>query len=490
MVTLMRIRTTLLAGIGFFVIFLVTLFFATHALTESPRVWYDEGYYFQLAMNQAAHGQMELQTAPGEFVSAATVSLGFPLVYPIALSFEHFGVGVLQARLVMVLFILALLAAALVLVRRLFGTRVALLTGLLIATFPILYGDGKNVLGEVPGLFYLFAFLISIWEIESTDYKKVLPYLLAGFFGGLCVATKPLFLLLLPAVFIIAVLYRKRIVFYPRAIAAGLTVFGILFAFWITTQFSITDASLATASHYANPYGVSSIVHTVLINIRGLFTDSTPLQFLGFSFIWAIGIFLRIRKKIRISLAEMIAFVFALLVGLAYLRIDGGWYRYFFPAHLVALVFAPYSLLVIAEFIGEKWPRLAPRLFFKLAPAVLISLLALLQLYLLSFNSFVAGYYTSTTTATLEKYFKNLDPKESIFLYNVPEIAIFLPSGNYYQYLQPTDYITTGGDQLTHLKDGSTGLVVVSEDADLTTLDLNKAYRQVAHVVRYIILSR
>jgi 4-amino-4-deoxy-L-arabinose transferase-like glycosyltransferase len=440
-------------------------------------------------MNQAAHGKLELQTAPNEFVSAATVSLGFPLVFPVAFAFEHFGVGVLQARMVMVIFILFLLTSALVLIRGLFGTKAALLTGLLLATFPILYGDGKSVLGEIPGLFYLFAFLISLWRIEAEDFEGLFQYLFAGFFAGLCVATKPLFLLLLPAIFSVVILYRKRIAFRWGMIAAGLAIFGILFICWVFTQFSFSDSSSATIAHYVNPYGISNIGHTVFTNIRGLFTDSTPLQFLGLSFIWVVGLFLRIRRKTAISLAEAVAFAFAFFVFLAYLR-TAGWYRYFFPAHLVALVFAPYSLLAIVEFVRERWQKFAPEKFFRLAPVALISLLAVFQIYLLSFHSFVEGYYTSTTTATLESYFGGLDPKASVFLYNVPEIAIFLPSQNYYQYLQPTDYIETGADQLHVLQNGSADFVIVPETTDLSALDLNSVYKKNVRVDRYRILSR
>jgi hypothetical protein len=39
-------------------------------------------------------------------------------------------------------------------------------------TFPVLYGNGKNVLGEVPGLVFLFIFLASVFEIEATDDTK------------------------------------------------------------------------------------------------------------------------------------------------------------------------------------------------------------------------------------------------------------------------------------------------------------------------------
>ena len=42
------------------------LFAGTYKLADSPGIWYDEGYYTQLAMNFAEHGQQLLQVSPGD----------------------------------------------------------------------------------------------------------------------------------------------------------------------------------------------------------------------------------------------------------------------------------------------------------------------------------------------------------------------------------------------------------------------------------------
>src|SRR4051812_23938863 len=88
-------------------IFAVILFFATDKLTETPPTWFDEGVYLQTAMNDSLHGEEALQVAPNIYAPAAYVTGGFPFLKPVSWSFDIAGIGLLQARSVMVLFILA-----------------------------------------------------------------------------------------------------------------------------------------------------------------------------------------------------------------------------------------------------------------------------------------------------------------------------------------------------------------------------------------------
>src|ERR1051326_6513130 len=86
---------------------LVTAVAAFYKLSDSPGIWYDEGYYFQLAVNVVHYGREVIQLAPHEFMSAWSITVGYPLIYPVALSMKLFGIGVLQARVPMALFIIA-----------------------------------------------------------------------------------------------------------------------------------------------------------------------------------------------------------------------------------------------------------------------------------------------------------------------------------------------------------------------------------------------
>src|SRR5258708_3143249 len=109
------------------IILLVVLGYGTWQLTESPATWGDEGMLVELAINQVRHGHLESQVAPNQFASGAFMTSGFPVLYPVAASFAVFGMGLLQARAVMVGFMLLCVALAYVFAKRMVGTRHAAL---------------------------------------------------------------------------------------------------------------------------------------------------------------------------------------------------------------------------------------------------------------------------------------------------------------------------------------------------------------------------
>ena len=156
-----------------FFLFLISFvsFLSTFKITESPPVWYDEGYFQQIAVNLSRTGNFVVQVAPGEFIKPALISTGYPLLYPVSFVFKLFGEGVLQARLVMAFFIISLISIFFLLSKRLFGFRVAVFASILVASFPPLYGHGKSLLGEVPGLFFLLLFLFFMYKIVNSNYS-------------------------------------------------------------------------------------------------------------------------------------------------------------------------------------------------------------------------------------------------------------------------------------------------------------------------------
>ena len=102
---------------------LIFLGFGTYRLTESPATWDDEGMIGQLSINLATHGIMGIQEAPGVFQSGAFMSVGFPYLFPLALSFKIFGVGILQARAVSIAFGVLFILLMYAYIKREFGAR-------------------------------------------------------------------------------------------------------------------------------------------------------------------------------------------------------------------------------------------------------------------------------------------------------------------------------------------------------------------------------
>ena len=479
----------------------IVLFFATYRLAESPPVWYDEGFYVQSAANLASYGRMGLQFAPDTIAQSALITVGYPLIYPLALWFQTFGADISSARSLMVVFILGFLIASYFLVRRLFGAGYALSALTLLATFPPLYGNGKSVLGEVPGLFYLVVFLICfIAARPQTGVKRYAWLVAAGLVAGFSVATKPTFLLLLPAIALGSFLEWRRGTFTLAELSVAAFSGLIPVLYWFVSQFGTSDSLSYVLANYANPYQIQDMLQIIWKNIERLFADVGGLYLVLLMGMWISAFAIRIRKGVAISSPEIIAFVFALLTIGNYARTTG-WYRYLFEAQILSLMFLPHSFWVVGEGVYRRLETLMPRLgqyVPSLAKAVfaVVVLLAALGGYQVLFSSFVAEAYQSHRTAFWETYFNEVSPATSFFFYNTPEVAFFSESRNYYQYLNPYEIRGLPGEgwpigekQLEVVKAGIPDKVVLRSSA-YKEQELFKAYEVSQETYQYTILSK
>lgn len=447
-------------GIAVAGLFVLASFYALYALTESPPTWYDEGLYIQVAQSIAHRGEQVLQVAPDTFVSSGFITGGFPFLAPIALSLNTFGDTLFAARLPMAIFILLFLFVAWRFVYNAYGREAALLSLLLLVTFPLIYGNGKNVLGEVPGLFYLTLSLFFLWRIEEKNYAGLVSYIGAGLAAGLAVATKP-FLLLLPLAIGFAILLRFRtITFRWREIIAANISFALPVCTWLYLQFGAGDSAGATLSYYANPYGIQSLGEIILANALRFVTEATPIYCAFFVLLWVTAIAVRFFRKERISVAEWSAFLFSLFILAAYLR-TAGWYRYFFPTLALALLFAPNNLKVVWEAVHARISLLS-RVSSRMVVAAFCIFVGVFHLYQLNYSSWVAEHYQSTAAAELAAYFSKVPAEETLFVYNVPEVVPFIRSHNYYQYIATTESMVYGAAGLEALEQTIPDRVIVT----------------------------
>lgn len=474
----------------FFVVFLLAaaFFFAAYELTESPPTWFDEGFIIQSAINLVRTGEMGAQVAPGAVLkNPEFFSTGFPLAYPVGWSMKIFGQGLLPARAVMVLFTLSLVLFFYLLAKKIWDFKAAILASLLLISFASLYGNGKNVLGEVPGLFFLVLFMYFVYKIEQKDYQSGYSnYIMAGLAGGLCIATKSIFLVLPPAVILGTIILHKRIIWNWRLILAGALSFSAMMALLFKTQFAGGGPLMNVIRDFANPYAAADTVSLIFRNAARFFTEAAPAYLLLMAVVWAAAIIIRRLKKEKNSLVELISFFFVLFICLSYLRMVG-WYRYLFPAQVIALLFFPASFLVVFDWLKNKF--VWSRWFGAKIPIVLLIILIGLQFYQLSFHSWVVGYYGSRGTRDLENYFDRLDKSISIFIYNAPEIAVFLPTENYYQYLKINDAMVLGQEQLEKIKTGAPDTIIINNKETAAAVDFS-LYEQKNAVSRYLIFKR
>ena len=246
---------------------------------------------------------------------------------------------------------------------------------------------------------------------------------------------------------------------------------------WFIVQFGPGDTLGSIFSYYANPSGKASLIAAVMANAKGMFHDMSTLYTLGIMFVWAVGVWLRRRLKEKIAVIEIIAFIFSILIILAFLRTEG-WYRYLFQAQIVALLFFPYSLSIISRSL--KIIR---------AYEVGIILLAFLGVYQLGFRSWVAEAYASDKTAFWEEYFSHVPPTTSVLFDNTPEVVPFIHHRNYYQFISCAAG-QFGTEQLKKITSGAVDMVVVRTDEYQNDSTMFVKYVASTEAYKYTILVK
>src|SRR5258708_4804135 len=148
------------------------LFLAFYNLPRYPLTWFDEGSHLHVPKSIVTRGLYADYSSDGPRYFGPTVGVGPTVMLPIAAAFWAFGVGLLQARLVLALYFLRTISSFYRLARLFCPEQLAwVATGLLITSQGItLLEYWRQVLGEVPGFFFLvfgLALLLGNWEHAS-----------------------------------------------------------------------------------------------------------------------------------------------------------------------------------------------------------------------------------------------------------------------------------------------------------------------------------
>jgi len=204
--------------------------------------------------------------------------------------------------------------------------------------------------------------------------------------------------------------------------------------------------------------------------------------------LWAFSVIIRTKEKKSVFAAEMTAFIFSAMVLLAYLT-SLGFYRYFFPGFVMSLLFLPWSLSIILNYLSGKFKWLKG---FKvtLISSLIVLLIIAMHLYQLAFSSYVAGYYQSARTAALESYFKEFDPAKTVFFYRVPEAVVFLPHDNYFQYAKLTPVALAGQEQLEKISQGIPDEIIFNNNDSKEIEGIVSLYKFKQNIDRYTVLQK
>lgn len=212
----------------------IILFLALYNLTDYPTPWFDEGSHLHVPKTLVRFGVYADYSSEGFRHYGPTIGVGPTVMLPVAAVFKLFGIGLLQARLVMVLYLLAVIVVFYYLTQSLGGSKLAwVATALLVTSQGIsLIEYGRQMLGEVPGLFFVvagFSLWFSAWE--KAGWKRLG---LVGLLMGLSMITKHQYLLVLAPTLGLA--WLTNLLYYRIAPHRAFIVPGIIafacFALW------------------------------------------------------------------------------------------------------------------------------------------------------------------------------------------------------------------------------------------------------------------
>ena len=445
-------------------VFLVVM--SVYHLEDSPRTWFDEGIYLSLAKNLAVHGEYGMFSSLETVIPTDALTVGYPFIFPLAAIFSVVDPSLLIARVYAIFWIFVLCFVVFWYVKEKSGTKAALIAMTLLAVFSPLYGNGKNLLGEVPGLVFV---MMSVWAFERLMKNSKMRYaVIAGGAAALSAACKPIFLpfLGLFGLYTVYESFKKRISWRQFLVMWGTGL--VFFVVWIATQFSLTTDFVFVLKHYLNPYNVTDLWENTTHNFLLFFRDLSPAHFF-ITLLMSLGVYGWYRGDVR-TFIPLHLFSIYLLVN--FLK-SPPWYRYFFVAHVVVIVLSSFVWVRLLENVRVK----------KFVMGLLVLLIAAQGFYTVTH---INRMYYPPWREVREIVENN---KGRAFFINVPECEFFAREQNYVQYLYIRDGLSYGGERLVSM--GEYDLIITRDavqDVELVR-QMVPSYRE-RHIGNYFVFER
>jgi hypothetical protein len=341
---------------------LFILFLVFYNLTRFPLTWYDEGSHLHVPKALVLYGKYADYSSEGFRSYGPTLGVGPTILLPIAFAFKVFNIGLLQARVVMALYLLGAILVFFQFAKYFGGAAIAwMATALLVTSRGIdILEYGRQVLGEPAGLLFV---LLALWlwyrYWEKTSIKMLV---LIGFLFGLSMVTKnQYFLVFGPAIFaawIANLIYYRAVpnkFFIIPGIIAGLCYIAwqFILIFFLgpsspAENLQILRTATAGAALVLQP---SVMIKT----IRELLYLKT---YLGWIFvILTFGAFLVLpRNKEGLKWGLIYIIIGWNLVW--YIVASVGWIRYAFPALVLSTIIAAKFFYYLTDGFNLEWKKL------------------------------------------------------------------------------------------------------------------------------------
>lgn len=349
------------------------LFLLLYRLEDYPSPWFDEGINFQVAKNVAQTGQYGLHCEEGLVVFHPAIQTGPTVSLPMAMLFRLGGIGIFQARLIVVFYAIAALVAFYWLVRKISDQKTALLTLLLlIFTFEHEFTSfifmGRQVLGEIPALAFFWTGTLLWFQTWHNSHRWRLIW--SGLLWGLAIITKVQFALMIPGAVLLFWLFdrvsHKRLKirqFLLPLLTSGLCVLG-----WYSYQ--VISLGFGDFWHQTASLGLAGSMH--FLNFSPRQTMSAIFQLLGSTLLllgmpgmfYTLAASLQCRETKRFQQVFIVIFTLVWLAWYAFLSI--GWMRYAFVPTAVSTFFSALLLRRLWSWAGQnrqtlcRWLPLTP----------------------------------------------------------------------------------------------------------------------------------
>lgn len=403
------------------ILLLLMLFLATWSPTgtfvEFPKYWHDEAFALEQARTFMELGRLDFTVAPNtpSGMAIALSANGPPVSLPLAGVFSLFGIGILQARVYMLFWLVAVTIAVYLFLKKTFDTPAAVAGTLLMATFASFYANGRTATGDIPGLF--FCVIALYFFVHSRQYFW------SGIFFALAVITKTsAFHMALPAAGIALLFFEKKHFFLP-AIHFGMGVLLIILV-WILIllphPYSLSDFT-PLIEFYQNPTHEASLLEQFSEGIPPLFFSSTIGYFGILALIVSVAFF---KNRRAMSDTQKRAYVFiavyAVLQAIVFLR-SPGWLRYLVALEIFILMLVFPALLTLAP--------------SKKISYVLVGLLAIFQfMHYLFFSNILPRADITPHAAALNQLLDEHSGSTIGFVDNLMTSA-FIPSSKKFHYI-------------------------------------------------------
>ncbi len=331
---------------------------ALYHLDTFPRTWFDEGMNLVAARSVVLLGRYGLPSSDGFRPFDTGVTTGPTMLLPVAAAFKIAGIGLTQARVVAVGFILIASAGFFSVARKIYGPRVALIALWIwmAATQIGPIAQGRQVLGEITALGFLYwgaSVLIGAWNSGRTA-----SFFAAGLLFGLAILTKAQFVMLLPvlvAVWFLVQRESKGTSF--RQMVVNLVGAALPSALWYGYQYLVLGpggfaaqlqemSGVASASSYVFPFEKT-------LSALGFIASAGSGYLVVPALLYGWALLPRLERRQRRAALFPLAFA-SFWLGW-YLVLSIGWPRYAIPVVLTSSIY-------IAKFVSDVVERFVPHL--------------------------------------------------------------------------------------------------------------------------------